>query len=239
MPNSRRFNVAAIPQHVVQRGNDRQACFRQEDDYLEYLARLAGASRKHGVAIHAYVLMTNHVHLLATPETGDGMSRLMQAVGSGYVRSYNAKHARTGTLWEGRFFSSLVDGDDYLWQCHRYIELNPVRAGIASDPSRYRWSSFARNALGKPDRVVTPHPAYAGLAACEPFRIYRGFFESTLSEATIVEIRDRWRKGRAFASEERLQHIEAVASRSPRSRGPGRPRSAAKRELTISDLFSQ
>ena len=223
MPNNRRFHLPNIPQHVVQRGNNRLSCFLSDDDHAEYLLRLKAASRKCGVAIHAYVLMSNHVHLLATPESGDGVGKMMQAVGSGYVRSFNCTHGRTGTLWEGRYFSSPVGTDGYLWNCHKYIELNPVRARIVSDAARYRWSSFARNALGRADDVVTPHPAYAALAKLDQHVAYRKFFEETLCDATAREIRERLRKERAFGSEAFLATIEGVAARSPRCRSRGRP----------------
>jgi putative transposase len=236
MPNSRRFHVPDLPQHVVQRGNNRQDCFLTDEDRSEYLLRLAIASRKYAVAIHAYALMPNHVHLLATPETGEGVGRLMQAVGSGYVRTFNARYRRSGTLWDGRYFSSLVGADAYFWNCHRYIELNPVRAGIVVRPDEYHWSSFARNALGRPDQVVTPHPAYLALARCisDVPASYLSLFASPLRESTLTEIRYRLHQERAYGDEAFVSRIEAESPRSPRCRGPGRP---AAEEITISDLI--
>jgi len=238
MPNTRRFHVPNIPQHVVQRGNNRQPCFLVEDDYHEYYLRLGAASKRYGVAIHAYALMPNHLHLLATPESEDGVQKLMQAVGSGYVRSFNAKHERTGTLWEGRYFSSLVGSEAYLWNCYRYIELNPVRASIVREPGLYRWSSFGRNAYGHRDEVVRPHPAYSALASGshDPTETYRQFFAEALAPAVVLEIRERLRKERGYGSEEFLASVEAIASRSPRCRTSGRPRKSED-DLTISDLF--
>jgi putative transposase len=215
-----------------------------EDDRAEYLFRLASASRKLSVAIHAYALMPNHVHLLATPDTGDGVGRLMQAVGSGYVRSFNARNRRTGTLWDGRYYSSLVGSDRYLWNCYRYIELNPVRAGIVVRPEDFRWSSHARNALGAPDPVVTPHSAYLSLARCygDVPAAYRSLFTEELGEATLTEIRYRLSKERAYADEDFIAQLEKTCHRSPRCRRPGRPAqedapASTAEELTISDLF--
>jgi len=153
MPNSRRFHLPDIPQHVVQRGHGKQLCFLSDADYLEYRRRLASASKRFEVSIHAYVLMTNHVHLLASSHSAHGVPKLMQSVGGGYVRSFNARHGRTGTLWDGRYFSSPVGSDAYFWNCHRYIELNPVRAGIVDVPGSYRWSSNSSNAPGGVDPV--------------------------------------------------------------------------------------
>jgi putative transposase len=222
MPNLRRFNLPGIPQHVVQRGNNRQACFLSEQDYLEYLLRLAGASEKHGVDVHAYVLMRNHIHILATPVRADGVGKMMQAVGSGYVRSFNAQYQRTGTLWDGRYFGSVVGSDAYLWNCHRYIEMNPVRAGIVDRPEDYRWSSFARNALGRADPVVAPHPAYGALGA-SPHLAYRALFDEPLPEGTILQIRERLLKERGYGAEDFLANVESLAARSPRCRAKGRP----------------
>jgi putative transposase len=225
MPNSRRFHLAGIPQHVVQRGNSRQLCFLANADYSEYLRRLAKASQKYAVAVHAYVLMTNHVHLLVTPATAHGVAKLMQSVGTGYVRSFNARHGRTGTLWDGRFYSAPVDSDRYFWGCHRYIELNPVRAGMVARPGDYKWSSYAANAHGKPDPVVTPHSSYLALAGslAKARADYRQMFANQLVEADLEAIRNSVRNGRAYGREEFFASIEAHSIRSPRHRGRGRP----------------
>jgi putative transposase len=164
---------------------------------------------------------------------------MMQALGSGYVRSFNARHDRTGTLWEGRYFSSPVGSDNYLWNCHNYIELNPVRAKIVDHPGKYQWSSFAGNALGRPDPVLTPHPAYSALSSgsAPAHRAYQRMFERAPSDAEILEIRDRLKKERAYGSEEFLDAIEAVSARSPRYRGRGRPKESSTLEINNSDLF--
>ena len=142
MPRPNRLNIAGLPQHVTQRGNNRQDCFIDTLDYDQYLALLGNACRKHSCEIHAFVLMTNHVHILMTPNTPDGASLVFRDLGRDYVRQFNKRHKRTGTLWEGRFKSSLVEEDNYLLACYRYIELNPVRARMVEDPSEYQWSSF-------------------------------------------------------------------------------------------------
>ena len=141
MARKPRFVLPGYPRHVVQRGNNRQACFFDESDYRKYLDSLAEAAHKYHCQVHAYVLMTNHVHLLVTPTTDEGISQMMQSVGRRYVRYFNGVYRRTGTLWEGRYKASLVQTDSYLLTCYRYIELNPVRAEMVPDPGDYPWSS--------------------------------------------------------------------------------------------------
>ena len=159
-----RIALPSIPQHVIQRGNNRQPCFYADDDYHFYLECLGEAARKYHVSIHAYVLMTNHVHLLLTPAAMTGVSQVMQTLGRRYVRYINHTYRRSGTLWEGRYHASLVQADHYLLTCYRYIELNPVRAGMTDDPAGYRWSSYRCNALGQPDKLIEPHEYYLGWA---------------------------------------------------------------------------
>lgn len=138
-----------VPQHVIQRGNNRQVCFASEQDFAAYAGWLKEYSKKYQVEIHAWVLMTNHVHLLCTPRTENAVSFMMQSLGRSYVQYFNFRYKRTGTLWEGRFKSCLVQEEIYLSQLYRYIELNPVRAKIVEHPSDYVWSSYQINALGK------------------------------------------------------------------------------------------
>jgi len=152
-----RLNLPGIPQHVIQRGNNKQVSFFNDKDYVVYLDKLKLYSTKYSVAVHSYVLMTNHVHLLMTPETEQGVSQVMQALGRYYVRYINQTYERTGTLWEGRYKSTLVDSDNYFLTVSRYIELNPVRAGMVAHPADYLWSSYQCNALGKPIELITPH----------------------------------------------------------------------------------
>jgi putative transposase len=151
MPRPARLNLPDIPQHITQRGNNRQVCFHADNDYRLYLELLHEACRAHDCSLHAYVLMTNHAHLLMTPATPEGVSKVMRDLGRDYVRAINRTYRRTGTLWEGRFKSSLVDTNRYCLTCYRYIEFNPVRAGMVSHPADYPWSSYHVNARGKPD----------------------------------------------------------------------------------------
>jgi len=146
MPRKPRMYLAGVPCHVVQRGNNRDACFFTDDDYQLYRETLRDACRSYRVDVHAYVLMTNHVHLLMTPQTIEGISRVMQSLGRRYVQYVNRSYQRVGTLWESRHKASLVDAKNYLLACYRYIELNPVAAGMVEHPGDYRWSSFTCNA---------------------------------------------------------------------------------------------
>ena len=163
MPKPPRICIPGIPLHIVQRGNDRQDCFRQRGDYLRYLGFLAKSAQKYEARVHAYVLMTNHVHLLMTPGHKDSASKMMQNLGRCYVLAFNRIHERTGTLWEGRFRSYPVATENYLFACYRYIELNPVRAGMVESPEEYPWSSFRTNALGAPNAIVPPSAEWIGL----------------------------------------------------------------------------
>lgn len=186
-----RLNLADIPQHVVQRGNNRQPCFVTKQDRAVYLNKLKEYSRDYSVAIHSFVLMTNHVHLLATPEYGDGVSMMMQALGRYYVRYFNKTHKRSGTLWEGRFKSSIVDSENYFLTVSRYIELNPVRARMVVHPQDYAWTSYHHNALEKPIDLIEPHPVYLqlGHTTRERAKQYRSLFDELILESTISEIR--------------------------------------------------
>jgi putative transposase len=155
-----RLTVPGYPHHIILRGNNRQPIFTDKFDYERLLDLLEEQAKKHGVAIHSYVLMSNHFHLLATPSTDEGVPLLMQAVGRSYVRAYNNRHGRTGTLWEGRYRSTLVQAERYLLACMVYIDLNPVRAGMVPEPADYAWSSHAHYIGRRTDRLVTPHPLY-------------------------------------------------------------------------------
>jgi len=163
MPRPLRLDFPGIPQHVIVRGVNRQSCFLAEGDFRSYLEDLSHSSRRERCAIHAYVLMTTHVHLLVTGESKGSLSRLMQCVGRRYVRRFNASWCRTGTLFEGRFRASLIDSERYLLVCMRYIELNPVRAAMVRSPFDYRWSSIHANAGMRLDGLVTPHAEYRRL----------------------------------------------------------------------------
>jgi len=149
MPRRPRLSIACISWHIIQRGNNRSACFYTEEDYRRYLDTLADQSRRFGCAIHAYVLMTNHVHLLLTPARPDSASLMMKHLAQRYVQYVNRTYRRSGTLWEGRFRSCLTQSEDYVLDCYRYIELNPVRASMVRHPRDYRWSSFHANGDGR------------------------------------------------------------------------------------------
>ena len=191
MPRRPRIELAGMPQHLVQRGVNRSPCFFAEEDYHCYLHWLKEAAAKWRCAIHAYVLMTNHVHLLLTPSDVHGPAKLMQSVGRRYVQYVNRHYRRTGTLWEGRFKSSAVQAETYLMLCQRYIELNPVRAGMVNDPGQYRWSSYRSNGIGQDDGLITTHPVYLaqGLESEARRAAYRALFRSELDEAALDDIR--------------------------------------------------
>lgn len=155
-----RLTVPGYPHHIIQRGNNRQAIFAADADYELLLSLFDEHARQQGVAIHAYVLMSNHFHLLATPGEAEGIPQMMQAVGRRYVRYFNQRQGRTGTLWEGRYRSTLIQAERYLLACMVYLDLNPVRAGMVADPADYRWSSHAHYLGRRSDRLVVPHPLY-------------------------------------------------------------------------------
>jgi putative transposase len=211
--------------HVIQRGNNRAATFFQPSDYRFYLDRLDEAAAKHGCLIHAYVLMTNHVHVLLTPLEPAAVSGVMQDLGRSYVKHVNQAYGRTGTLWEGRFKASLVDAEDYFLTCCRYIELNPVRAGIVAAPADYAWSSYRCNALGEPNRYVTPHAIYRALGRSpdECRRAYRSLFERTFEEETLTQIRTAINCGWPTGGERFKDEIEAALNRAARPPKRGRP----------------
>ena len=221
-----RLNLPGIPQHVVQRGNNRQVCFFTEQDYTVYLSKLKEYSQKYKVAVHSYILMTNHVHLLLTPEEGDGVSRLIQSLGRYYVRYVNQTHGRSGTLWEGRYKSTLVDSDNYFLIVSRYIELNPVRANMVEHPVEYPWSSYQRNAMGKPIALLTPHDCYQSLAKVDKKRqeIYKSLFDQEIPDYTLKEIRDAINKAWVLGDDRFKKQIEKQAGRrvSPMVRGGDR-----------------
>jgi putative transposase len=191
MPRPRRSDLAGFPLHIVQRGNNRAPCFFTDADRAAYLHWLGIYARRLSVAIHAWVLMGNHVHLLVTPASPAHASKLMQSLGRRYVPHFNQLYERTGTLWEGRFRACAVDAEAYLLACMRYIESNPVRASLCLSPGDYRWSSFGTNALGLADALVTEHSVYESLGSSPSIRqsAYRGLFKAQLDEATLVQIR--------------------------------------------------
>jgi len=196
--------------HLIQRGNNRQATFFADTDYRFYHEALEDAANRYGCAVHAYVFMTNHVHLLLTPSTQDGPSRVMQSVGRRYVRHVNTTYRRTGTLWEGRFKSAIVDTEQYLLTCSRYIELNPVRAGMVNSPQDYPWSSHRHNAHGKHDRLLEMHSVYrrlgSDIASCR--HAYSSFFRRALGAGELEQIRFATEAGTVIGNDRFRQQIE-------------------------------
>lgn len=231
MPRRPRLDLPDIPQHVIQRGNDRGPCFFVADDYTRYREAMCEIAVQERCAVHAYVLMSNHVHLLITPATAGAVSRFMQALGRRYVRYVNDRHERTGTLWEGRFKSCLVDNERYLLRCYRYIELNPVRAAIVADPADYRWSSHRCNALGKPDALVTPHPTYLtlGADARERERAFRALVMEAVDPDETEAIRRHLHRQHAYGPESFRREVEARLGRPIGPRKIGRPRTVSQR----------
>lgn len=203
MARQPRFSLAGYSQHVVIRGNNKHPIFFEEMDYRYYLKVLKEACVKHECDLHAYVLMTNHVHLLVTPQKDNALSKMMQSVGVRYVAYVNRKYERVGTLWEGRYKSSLIDSDAYALACYRYIELNPVRAKMVENPADYPWSSFAVNAMGQGSDMVLPHEIYLQLSqsvkGCATE--YLALFELALGEPVISLIREATNKAWVLGGE--------------------------------------
>ena len=192
-----RIVVPGLPMHVIQRGNNRQATFFAEDDYRKYLEVLSIAAEENECFIHAYVLMTNHIHLLVTPTTETSLALMMQDIGRKYVRYINNTYQRTGTLWEGRYKSALVESEQYLLTCSRYIELNPVNAGMVDEPGQYKWSSYHSNALGNiSNKLITPHEVYQRLGNSDEQRqkVYKALFENHIDSSTLNDIRESTQK---------------------------------------------
>ncbi len=228
MARRHRLDVPGVAQHVIQRGVDRGVCFVDDFDREFYLSTLAELAREHDCAVHAYVLMTNHVHLLATPGRSSGLSRFMQGLGRRYVRWFNDRHRRTGTLWEGRFRSCLVDTERYVLSCYRYIEMNPVRARMVRDPLEYRWSSAKGNAGSSNDPLLSPHETYAALSSdlSTRRRRYRALLQEALDDDEVSDIRAHVNQGAAYGSDRFQRQIEELTGRTPRLRTQGRPRKA-------------
>jgi putative transposase len=226
MPRRPRVQLPGVPLHIIQRGNNRQACFYAEEDYQFYLEWLAEYTGKTGCRIHAYVLMTNHVHLLLSSVRGDGAGALMKALGQRYVQYVNRQYRRSGTLWEGRFRSCLVQQDEYLLSCQRYIELNPVRAGMVEHPGEYRWSSYRCNGQGEADAVVTPSLLYLQLGdtAAQRLKRYRALFRADMDASLVDQIRSATNGNYVLGTERFAEQIAQVLGRRVSRGSAGRPR---------------
>ncbi|MEN8189344.1 MAG: transposase [Thermodesulfobacteriota bacterium] len=221
-----RIAPVGIPVHVIQRGNNQQVCFVSDEDRSGYTGWLKEYSQKYGVDIHAWVMMTNHVHLLCTPQQESGLSRMMQALGRRYVRYFNFEYGRTGTLWEGRYKSCLVQAERYLLEVYRYIELNPVRADMVADPGDYQWSSYQFNGLGKAFNLCTPHPEYLALGTepSERRKNYCALFAHNVNDVLMDDIRKNSNKGMAVGSDRFKEKIESLTGRRLRTKKRGRPK---------------
>lgn len=224
MPRQPRAFIEGYPFHCIARGNNRHATFYCDDDYAFYLSCFQEYAEKYHVAVHAYVLMTNHVHFLLTPSQPDGISRTFQAVGRLYVRYINKTYRRSGTLWEGRFKASLVDANHYLLACYRYIELNPVRAGMVNRAEAYPWSSARHNLGIKRSGLVTAHARFVGLGTEASGReaAYRKILESGIPHHELSAIRKAGADGRILGNDRFQSEIEKMLGRSvrPKKRGP-------------------
>jgi putative transposase len=219
-----RYVISGQPQHVIQRGNNRQNIICADKDYRFYLEKLATISVKHECDIHAYVLMTKHVHLLLTPHTRNGIAKMMQSLGRRYVQHFNYRYRRTGTLWIGRYKATLIDTEYHLLTCMRYIELNPVRgANMVDHPSKYPWSSYRCNALGPSEGLITQHIEYSRLGSTDEERqsAYRQLFHKHIPEMTFEAIREATNKAWALGSDRFKARIENELTRPVVSSGKG------------------
>lgn len=196
MARQPRFVLPGQPQHVIQRGNNRQPIFVTTRDYEFYLEKLLQAVSEHECQIHAYVLMTNHVHLLVSPTRVDSLGKMMQMLGRYYVQYFNYNYQRTGTLWEGRYRACLISSEQYLFTCMRYIEQNPLRAKMVEKPWEYHWSSYHHNALGKTDPLIQPHLEYCNLGQTpeEQQKNYQSLFANPLELEILREVREATNK---------------------------------------------
>jgi putative transposase len=220
-----RLVVPHQPHHVIQHGNDRQLIFRDADDHIAFLTWLRQAAKQFKVAIHAYVLMPNHLNLLATPSDDDGLGRMMQWIGRHYVPYFNQKYERTGTLWQGRYRATVIESERYFMTCSAYIELNPVRGGLAVLPADYPWSSYGHHVGMKLDPVITDHALYWALANT-PFgreAAYRILLEHGLSANEELSVSEATLKGWALGSDKFKAQLEKKVNRRVQPAKRGRP----------------
>jgi putative transposase len=226
MPRRSRIIVPGIPLHIIQRGNNRQFCFFTDEDYLLYIDWLKKYAKGADCLVHAFVLMTNHVHLLLTPEKPDSAGNLMKRLGQRYVQYINRTCNRSGTLWEGRFRSCIIQQEEYLLTCQRYIEMNPVRARIVKHPGEYKWSSYQANGLGGKFDFIYPHPVYKRLGQTDAERMtaYRELFRYELQPDEIDKIRKSTNGNFALGNNRFQEEISEMLGRRVIPGKPGRPR---------------
>jgi putative transposase len=221
-----RLTVPGYPHHIIQRGNNRQAIFSTAADYELLLALIDEHARKQHIAVHAYVLMSNHFHLLATPETVEGIPQMMQAVGRRYVRHFNLRQQRTGTLWEGRYKSNLIQAERHLLACMVYMDLNPVRAGMVPDPADYGWSSHQHYIGRRVDKLITPHPLYWELGNT-PFsrdEAYGTLVRAGVSDQQKRALTDSALRGWALGEPDYVAELQRRTQRRVAPAQPGRPK---------------
>lgn len=233
-----RLTVPGYPHHIIQRGNNRQAIFASAADYTALLALLEEHAREAKVAVHAYVLMSNHFHLVATPETAEGIPQMMQAVGRRYVRYFNQRQGRTGTLWEGRYRSTLIQAERYLLACMVYVDLNPVRAHIAAGPADYPWSSHAHYVGGATDRLVIPHPLYWELGNT-PFArevAYAELVRTGIHADQQAVLTDSALRGWALGDRDYMAELQRRTARRVEKTSAGRPKGPNKRPSPVPNL---
>lgn len=228
MPRKPRFFLPGATTHIVQRGHSQAPVFFEDSDYTAYLVWLAEAAERYNCAIHAYVLMSNHIHLLITPQDKQGVSRMMQYIGRYYVPYINYTYGTSGTIWEGRYKASLIDDDEYLLTCMRYIELNPVRTGMTKSAAFYRWSSYRANAQGKPNDLITPHRLYLKLGRSKKSRAdaYKNLCKTPIDPEELNDIREAWHSGTPLGNEYFKQTIESTLKCKVGQARRGRPRKA-------------
>ena len=223
-----RFTLPGHTQHIIQRGLDRRACFYAPADCRLYLVLLQEAAARYQCDVHAYVLMTNHVHRLATPQQSSGISFMMQGLAQRYVRTINRTCHRTGTLWEGRYKAGLIDMESYLLTCMRYIELNPLRAQMVAHPADYAWSSYPHDAEGKTDPVINSHSLYRllGQDRATRCRAYRALFSAHIAPEQLHAIRHTVNQELVLGSGAFKQQVVNMFNRQTEVRPRGRPRNA-------------
>ncbi len=233
MPRPPRFILPDVAVHITQRGNNRSDCFRRDGDYMLYLLHLRELADKLACEVHAYCLMTNHVHLLLTPPSPDSCTVLMRNLGQRYVQHFNRAYGRSGTLWEGRYRSFLVESARYALACYRYIEQNPLRAQMVREPADYPWSSHRANAGLRTDPLVTPHAEYLALSEDPANRVqaYRNLFENGLDASELKRIREAGHSGLPLGSEAFKATLEIDLGRKLRHGRPGRPKSGSDPDL--------
>ena len=221
-----RYFVKGVPQHIILRGNNRDPIFANDEDCLFFKDVLQDGAKRNGLAIHAYVFMTNHIHLLASPTSEESIPKTLQSLGRRYVQYFNFRYQRTGTLWEGRYRATIVEAETYLFECMRYIELNAVRAGMVRRPSEFPWSSYQANAGLIVDPFVVPHRLYRSLGISDEARheAYKALVQLPMDEVILKSIRDSTNKGWAMGGGRFKSRIETLTDRRVAPLPKGRPK---------------